>query len=72
MPEGTVRRPLDSYAPASRCTRRAARNAEIGNNGRTWWRIMYIQRRHWLDYDPVAFTVLVLGIGMVELLALII
>src|SRR6266516_1749334 len=30
MPEGTVRRPLDSYAPASRCTRPAARNAEIG------------------------------------------
>jgi hypothetical protein len=28
--ERTVRRPLDSYAPASRCTRRAARNAEIG------------------------------------------
>jgi len=33
---------------------------------------MYVQRRHWLDYDPIAFTVLVLGIGMVELLALII
>jgi len=33
---------------------------------------MYIQRRHWLDYDPIAFAVLVLGIGMVELLALII
>jgi len=33
---------------------------------------MYIQRRHWLDYDPVALTVLVLGIGMVELLAVII
>jgi len=33
---------------------------------------MYIQSRHWLDYDPVAFAALVLGIGMVELLALII
>jgi hypothetical protein len=34
---------------------------------------MYIiQRRHWLDYDPVAFAVLLLGIGIVELLALII
>ena len=81
MPEGTVRRPLDSYAPASRCTRRAARNAEIERlhdlgradvNRRTGWRIMYIQSRHWLDYDPVAFAVLVLGIGMVELLALIV
>src|SRR5512132_3941007 len=30
MPEGTVRRPLDSYASAARCTRPAARNAEIG------------------------------------------
>jgi hypothetical protein len=28
------------------------------------------QRRHWLDYDPVAFAVLVTGLGMVALLAL--
>jgi hypothetical protein len=27
-------------------------------------------RSHWLDYDPVAFVVLVIGIGMIELLAL--
>jgi hypothetical protein len=27
-------------------------------------------RRYWLDYDPVALTVLVIGIGMIELLAL--
>jgi hypothetical protein len=33
---------------------------------------MYIQRRHWLDYDPVALVALVIGIGMIELLALII
>jgi hypothetical protein len=26
--------------------------------------------RHWLDYDPVALAVLVIGIGMVELLVL--
>ena len=70
MPEGTVRRPSDSYAPASRCTRRAARTAEIGKLDDLLR--MYVQRRHWLDYDPIAFTVLVLGIGMVELLALII
>ncbi len=25
---------------------------------------------HWLDYDPVAFVVLILGIGAVSLLAL--
>jgi len=30
------------------------------------------QRLHWLDYDPVALAVLVIGIGMVELLALLI
>jgi hypothetical protein len=33
---------------------------------------MYIQGWHWLDYDPVALAVLVIGIGMIELLALII
>jgi len=33
--------------------------------------IMYMQRRYWLDYDPVALAVLVIGIGMIELLALI-
>ena len=26
-------------------------------------------RRHWLDYDPVALAVLVIGIGVIELLA---
>jgi hypothetical protein len=41
-------------------------------NRRTGWCIMYIQKRHWLDYDPVAFAALVIGIGMIELLALII
>jgi hypothetical protein len=25
---------------------------------------------HWLDYDPVAFAVLVIGLTMIELLAL--
>jgi hypothetical protein len=29
-------------------------------------------RRHWLDYDPVALAVLVIGIGMIELFAVII
>jgi hypothetical protein len=28
------------------------------------------QNRYWLDYDPVALVVLLVGIGMVELLAL--
>jgi hypothetical protein len=31
---------------------------------------MHILRRHWLDYDPVALAVLVIGIGIIELLAL--
>jgi hypothetical protein len=31
---------------------------------------MHVQRRHWLDYDPVALAVLVIGLGMIELLAL--
>jgi len=33
---------------------------------------MYAQKRHWLDYDPIAVTVLVIGLGMIELLAMII
>ena len=28
------------------------------------------QRLYWLDYDPVAFAVLVIGMGIIELLAL--
>ena len=28
------------------------------------------QRRYWLDYDPIALAVLVIGIGIVELIAL--
>jgi hypothetical protein len=31
---------------------------------------MRVQGRHWLDYDPVALAVLVIGIGIVALLAL--
>ena len=30
---------------------------------------MHSTSRHWLDYDPVALAVLVIGIGMIELLA---
>jgi hypothetical protein len=33
---------------------------------------MYMQRRHWLDYDPIALAVLVIGLGIIELLASII
>jgi hypothetical protein len=31
---------------------------------------MGVHCRHWLDYDSVALAVLVIGIGMIELLAL--
>jgi hypothetical protein len=33
---------------------------------------MYVQKRHWLDYDPVAVAVRVIGLAMIELLAMII
>jgi hypothetical protein len=31
---------------------------------------MHVPSRHWLDYDPVALAVLVIGLGLIELLAL--
>jgi hypothetical protein len=40
---------------------------ETVNRART-----YVQKPHWLDYDPLALAVLVIGIGIVELLALLI
>ena len=33
---------------------------------------MYAQKWHWLDYDPVAVAVLAIGLGVIELLAMII
>jgi len=36
----------------------------------TWGNIMRVPSRHWLDYDPVALAVLLVGVGIVELLAL--
>jgi hypothetical protein len=30
---------------------------------------MRVQSGHWLDYDPVALAVLVIGIGIIALLA---
>ena len=33
---------------------------------------MYVHKRHWLDYDPIAVAVLVIGIAVIELLAMII
>jgi hypothetical protein len=31
---------------------------------------MRVQGGHWLDYDPIALAVLIIGIGVVTLLAL--
>jgi len=31
---------------------------------------MDVMRKHWLDYDPVALAVMVIGMGLIELLAL--
>ena len=31
---------------------------------------MRVQGGHWLDYDPIALAVLLIGIGVVTLLAL--
>jgi hypothetical protein len=33
---------------------------------------VYVQKTHWLDYDPLALAVLVIGIGIIALLVLII
>ena len=57
-----------SLHSSSSSKRRDKKTHDLGRR----WRIMYIQRRHWLDYDPVALAVLVIGIGMIELLASII
>jgi hypothetical protein len=44
-----------------------SRSPGVGN------REAYMQQRlYWLDYDPVAFAVLVIGMGMIALLALLI
>jgi len=47
---------------------------ETGNRWRATMYVQttYVQKPHWLDYDPVALAVLVIGIGIIELLALII
>jgi hypothetical protein len=36
----------------------------------TWGTTMRVHDRYWLDYDTVAFAVLVIALGIVELLVL--
>ena len=43
-----------------------------GDPQREEGRPMHIERQHWLEYDPVALAALVIGISIIELLALII
>ena len=31
---------------------------------------MDMMRRHWLDYDPIAIAVLIIGIGIVDVVVL--
>ena len=40
--------------------------------GERYTATMYVQRPHWLEYDALALAVLVIGMGIIELLALII
>ena len=58
----------DGHLPVTKVTALAAFGLLPGI--RSWERIqvMHTQRQHWLDYDPVALAVLV--IGMIGLLAL--
>ena len=46
------------------------KGARMSTTGQPTGRL--VARRHWLEYDPVALAVLVIGIGIIELLALII
>jgi hypothetical protein len=45
-------------------SRRPSRLPDVRNS------VTMQQRLHWLDYDPVAFAVLAVGMGMIALLAL--
>jgi hypothetical protein len=59
-------------AKATKNGRRSGRSLRVALAG-SFHRVrcvMRVQSGHWLDYDPVALVVLVLGIGAVALLAL--
>ena len=50
--------------------RYAGRPFNVHNNHVYARRVMNVQSRHWLDYDPVALVVLVVAMSAVALLAL--
>jgi hypothetical protein len=58
--QGNARRP-EAWSSGS------SRLAELGTGRRTMQ-----QRLYWLDYDPVALAVLVIGMGLIGLLALLV
>jgi hypothetical protein len=67
-PEALSQRPsrssvLESQNPVTRV-------ASLGGGFRRAGCVMSVQSRHWLDYDPVALVVLVVGMSAVALLAL--
>ena len=70
---GVPGRPRDSSAVPKPCENCALHLNHLPagptNKLGTGRRIMQT-KRHWLDYDPVALAVLVIGIGAIELLAL--
>ena len=57
-----------SHLPVTQVTALAAFGLLSGTCLREGFHLMHTQRQHWLDYDPVALAVLV--IGMIGLLAL--
>jgi len=67
-----VKCPQEIWSLVSQCGRTEGTHSANQEKKRALEREMDIMRRHWLDYDPVALAVLIIGIGIVELLALVI
>jgi len=57
-----------AWMPVTQVTALAAFGLLSGTPSREGFQVMHTQKQHWLDYDPVALAVLV--IGMIGLLAL--
>jgi hypothetical protein len=68
--EGLLNRSLAEIGPFACDAGHRLASIRSAIRGRSWegFQIMHTQRQHWLDYDPVALAVLV--IGMIGLLAL--
>ena len=57
-----------AWMPVTQVTALAAFGLLSGTPSREGFQVMHTQKQHWLDYDPVALAVLVLG--LIGLLAL--